>query len=438
MRTARRNGLRAFTCFTGAIACAAGQAFAADGTPLIDSTSAGPPTAASAAPDLDQVYAQQFAAGNFGEAGDTAKRMLNELIVTEGDHLDFAAALEKLARAQHEAGDPTSAAQNYLGAVERIETAEDRLAPRLVAPLVGLAASLRESGAMAPAVKYYERAAHVSRVNQGPMNVAQCDILSELVEIYAEQARYDRALDIQSYQLEIFRRSYSDADPVVVDAWRRSGELLSLSGDHQNAQELYRHAMDLMRVADGSDSLAQLPLLEDLSESVLHYSIADDFTRIEMARAELERAVSITKSNETATPAQRADAQLRLGDFYQRFGEWHSALVSYREAWKVMAADPSGGELLKAAFDRPVPVKGGDTEKAGLATDPAASILTVRFDVSHRGRVDDVEILSDEVDDSMARKALAQTRKRLYRPRFEHGEPVATRGLLEEVLVIGR
>ena len=415
-----------------------GQAFAADDAPPIDSISAGLPTAASAASDLEQIYAQQFAAGNFGEAGDTAKRMLNELIVTEGDHLDVAAALEKLARAQHEAGDPTSAAQNYMGAIERIETAEDRLALRLVAPLVGLAASFRESGAMAPAVKYYERAAHVSRVNQGPMNVAQCDILSELVEIYAEQARYDRALDIQSYQLEIFRRSYSDADPVVVDAWRRSGELLSLSGDHHNAQELYRHAMDLMRVADGGDSLAQLPLLEDLSDSVLNYSVADDFTRIEMARAELERAVSITKSNETATPAQRADAQLRLGDFYQRFGEWHSALVSYREAWKVLAADPSGGELLQAAFDQPLPVKGDVAENAAGMTDPAATAVTIRFDVSHRGRVEDAEILSDDVDDSLARTALSQTRKRLFRPRFENGEPVASSGLLEEVLVIDR
>ena len=196
--------------------------------------------------------------------------------------------------------------------------------------------------------------------------------------------------------------------------------------------------MDLMRVADGSDSLAQLPLLEDLSESVLRFSVADDFTRIEMARAELERAVSITRSNQAATPAQRADAQLRLGDFYQRFGEWRSALVSYREAWKELAADPSADELLKAAFDHPVPVKGGDTEKTGLETGPAGSMLTVRFDVSYRGRVEDAEILSDDVDDSLARMALSQTRKRLFRPRFENGEPVATSGLLEEVLVIDR
>lgn len=263
------------------------------------------------------------------------------------------------------------------------------------------------------------------------MNVAQSEILSELVDIYSEQSRYDRAISLQGYLVNIYRRAYSDAHPVVVAAWRRNGELLGLSGEHREAQELYRHAMDLIRVADGSDSLAQLSLLQDLSASVLRHTVADDFTRVEMARAELERAVSITRSNGAATPVQRADAHLQLGDFYQRFGEWGSALVNFRDAWNVLAADPAEHDLLKTYFDQPVLVRGGKMGTApDIDSDSAVTALTVRYDVNRRGRVENAAVVSDNADDSLARRALDRTRNLVYRPRFENGEPVATRNLI--------
>ena len=435
MGTTYRNGRSRTAFLAGAIACTICAAFADDtpsgqhGPLLLDVSPA------TADKQLPTIYAQQYAAGNFSEAADAAKAILAGIASDGSDDLSYADALEMLANAQHMAGDTVSAVQNFRGAVERIESAEDRLAARLVSPLAGLARSLRESGAILEAIDEYERAAHITRVNEGPLNVSQCELLADLIDIYAEQARYDKAIGLQNYRLEIFRRAFAETDPQVVNAWRRSGELLSLSGNHHDAQELYTYAMDIIRVADGSDSLAQLELLSDLSESYLQNAQADRFTRIELARSQLDRAVSIAESNERSTPEQRFDAHLRMGDFMQRFGEWNSALVSYRKAWHSLNGDPSQRNNLDAAFARPVSLLGRFRETGPSQTGGDATTVRVVYDVDRRGRADNVRIPEESVDADLARKAKSKVQKMIFRPTFRNGHPVAAPDVADTIEV---
>jgi len=219
----------------------------------------------------------------------------------------------------------------------------------------------------------------------------------------------------------------------VLTAWHRSGELLSLAGRHHDAQEHYEYGMDNIRVADGPDSLAQLPLLYELSESFLHHAAADRFTRIEMARAQLERAVFITERNPAATPRQRFNAYLRMGDFMQRYGQWESAINHYRHAWQQVLDDE---ELRAATFDTPILLTPQSAlQDEVLDGESGAITFKIVYDVDKRGRVDNERVEDDLGIDGAADKALRRMRGLIFRPRFEAGQPVMTSNLVREIVI---
>ena len=373
------------------------------------------------------------AGGDFVEV-DAAKRRVADLITGEADTLEIAAALTELANAQRLSGDLPAAAQNYGEAISRIQTAEDMLSSSLVPPLVGMGQSLATAGSYGLAMTAFERAAHITRVNKGPMNLEQCDILGEMIQLEKDLENYKEAAGLQQHQLQLYRRALEETDPVVIDAWRRMGELLALSGDHHNAQEMYVFAADLVRVADGQDSLSQIPLLTDLSESYLHHAVAERFTRIEMARAELDRIVSITESNEDATPQQRADAYLRLGDFMQRYGDYNSAIYNYRRAWQTLPDDESRNE----AFGRPwllnrLALTSSATDSA-LAASQTSKVRVV-FDVNRHGSTENESVAEEHAETKAGKRAVSVSRKLIFRPRFEAGDPVLTDDVAETVEV---
>ena len=249
-----------------------------------------------------------------------------------------------------------------------------------------------------------------------------------------KQSSFDKAVDVSAYQLAIYRRALEETDPRVLAAWRRSGEMFSLAGRHHDAQEHYEYAMDNIRVTDGPDSLAQLPFLYELSRSFLHHAAADRFTRIEMARAQLERAVLITERNPTATPRQKFDAYLRMGDFMQRYGQWESAVNHYRHAWHQVHDD---AEIRATTFDTPTLL----TPQSALQDDvpdgdSGAITVKVFYDVDKRGRVDNERVEDDPGVDGAADKALMRMRRLIFRPRFDAGQPVTTSDLVREITIV--
>jgi len=401
---------------------------------IVVSVCAALPSASAETVDHAQLYTERFASGNYSEAAESAKQLIAELLTQDSDEIAYADALEKLAKAQQLTGELPAAIENYRSAIVYIESAADMLTYRLVAPLVGLADALKQNLEYAQALKTYERAAHISRVNEGPMNLQQSEIITELVDLYADQEMFDEAVGLQAYQLRIYRRALDETNPRVIEAWRRNGELLGSSGLHKQAQQLYVFAADIIRVADGDDSLAQVPLLQDLSESYLNHAKADQFTRIEMARAELEHIVSITESNAGATKQQRADAYLGMGDLMQRFGEWNSALYNYRLAWNQVGEN----DLMKReAFGEPLILNPPQNVSATDLQQVESGIVEVQvaYDVNHRGHVENVKVQNDAPTEIAAKRALTLTRKLIFRPRFEAGDPVDTPDLIRDIQV---
>ena len=82
----------------------------------------------------------------------------------------------------------------------------DNLSPALINPLRGLAATQASVGRPDLSRLTYQRAVHVSHVNEGPHNKDQVDILESMAELHISQGDFDEASDVQQHIYSIQSR----------------------------------------------------------------------------------------------------------------------------------------------------------------------------------------------------------------------------------------
>ncbi|HEY5654482.1 MAG TPA: tetratricopeptide repeat protein, partial [Woeseiaceae bacterium] len=110
----------------------------------------------------------------FDEAEVVAKQLVELSIRERGrDHKDIAAALVNLGIAQYRLEQYDLAELNFSAAIRAIERSDSRLSPYLVNPLKGLGATQLKLGEPVEALETFDRAVHVTHVNEGPQNLDQ-------------------------------------------------------------------------------------------------------------------------------------------------------------------------------------------------------------------------------------------------------------------------
>ncbi len=126
-----------------------------------------------------------------------------------------------------------------------------------------------------------------------------------------------------------------------------------------------------------------------------------------------------------------ARALVHLGDWNLLRGKKSTANANYKAAYQILSDNDEHADLLREMFGRPqnlptlrLPLPEVDEK---LDKEKTTTVLA-SFDVSKTGRTRNIHIIeSDPVDAIAARRKTKKTIKgRLYRPRFENGEPVET------------
>ena len=134
----------------------------------------------------------------FEEADTLGKQIVELSIGVNGlDSRRTATALTNLALAQHGLEQYTAAILNYTAAIGIIERVEDRLNAALINPLRGLGAAQFASDRPDEAEKTFDRAIHISHVNDGPHNLEQIESLMSLSEILLAVDQTKAAVNIQ-------------------------------------------------------------------------------------------------------------------------------------------------------------------------------------------------------------------------------------------------
>ena len=147
----------------------------------------------------------------------------------------------------------------------------------------------------------------------------------------------------------------------------------------------------------------------------------------------LKQIVQIHENNPELPKDSHARALVHLGDWNLLRGKKTTAYKNYKSAHQLLADNGEHQEIIRELFGKPqnlpalrLPLAEIDDK---LEEEKTTTVLA-SFDVSRTGRAKNVQIIESEPPDatSARRKAKKTIRGRLYRPRFENGEPVDTVG----------
>ena len=141
--------------------------------------------------------------------------------------------------------------------------------------------------------------------------------------------------------------------------------------------------------------------------------------------------------NEDEQSPLPAEALIQLGDWHLWHQKRDSALDSYSRAWHELGALENGEQLQQRYFGKLTLLP--DLPGARTELTPPEVIrgyVDVSYNVSDKGRVRDLEVLStetvqhvDDHDEGNRVQLLRSIKRLLYRPKFEAGEPVQVDGI---------
>jgi len=395
---------------------------------------------------LDQRLAAEFdryqrlvTEGALDEADVSAKRIVQMVITIHGpESLEASKALTNLALVQHKNGQYGAAIQNFESAVEIIETAEDRLNEKLVNPLKGLGAAQIGSGRPDLAQRTFNRATHITHVNEGPHNIEQVEILESLAQSAMLLGDSKGARDILNRIHVLNVRHFEGNDLAMIPSLMRRASWQHAARYYVDERATYRRAIRIIEANLGKEDPQLIQLLSKLGQSYYFVDLTQSVTHQQGAVTNGEmyfkRAERIAEGTPGIDWSVLAETKLSLADYYV-YAEAHTrARKIYREVWNLLSAAEerlaARAELLEhpvLLMRSPLPKYVGETPPDGTST---AEFLTgtirVDYTVSTRGRVKSIRSVAIPPQFTVMQQAVHRAIKRqLHRPRMSE------EGLLE-------
>ena len=386
------------------------------------------------------------------EADSVAKRIVELSIRTNGPRSNETAnALTNLAIVQHRNQEYEVAQQNFESAIEIIEDNEDNLTKQLINPLRGLGAAQLEGGRPDLATGTFQRAVHISHVNEGPHNMEQLELLEALAETSLRMGAVDDARQIHDSIYSLNLRYFSTDQMRMVPSLMRRAAWQHRTGYFLDERATYRRIIRIVEDNAGKNDLALIEPLTKLGTSYFFVDLTDtqSYQHGTVASGEIyfKRARRIAEENPESGWELVARTNLALGDYYVQQGSYSRARRVYRDTWESLAeADgdtevpPDKAEYMAKYMEQPVllsrgplPDYAGSVED-GQAPDDGNDLregqVTVSFAVSEVGTVSGLRLESAQPAefDEMTDAVIREVRRRYYRPAILDGEATRTEG----------
>lgn len=393
---------------------------------------------------LFAIYIDAISDRQFDEADSLAKQIVELTIQLNGlDSHESAKALTNLAIAQHGIEDYESAILNYNAAIGIVERIGDRLNGELINPLRGLGAAQLASGRPDLARETFDRAVHVSHVNEGPHNLEQVETLQSLAETYLAVGEFDEAIDVQKRIYYLQARNIDARSIDIIPALKTRANWQHRVQLYEQERFTLRRIISVIEHNKGKKSLDLIEPLTELGNSFLFMGFADAvYTQpvsVTSGEIYLKRAVRIAEDNPEANWEILANAMLELGDYYVLSDRPNRGHRVYREVWRLLSEDETRLATRSSRLEQvvllhdinPPAMYGGDPptpivnkELPGFDTGKAV----FQYSVSTRGRTTNIQLVDADppglVD--MYETVGRQMRRLVHRPRLLDGRPVQT------------
>lgn len=287
----------------------------------------------------------------------------------------------------------------------------------------------------------------------------QYDVLRRMADLHSLVGDLDRASAALTSMERVSERMHSAPSTAHAHELVEIADWRCRIGEFARAQLLYRRGIDLfdgladqLALIEALASFARCSTRELMAEGValspdslnayrgpieptgrllaensgFHRRVSQLLRR--QGEQALRRAVRLADAAEVST-SQRVSVLLQAGDWYQAKGHTLAARNLYAAASVHAAPGPSGVEPLLAA---PVQVLYPVPPTALRAHNPFGDGLehAVEFEltISARGVPIDIRLISG-TDPRQIEETRSALRVARFRPRFEHGKPVLTRGV---------
>ncbi len=127
---------------------------------------------------------------------------------------------------------------------------------------------------------------------------------------------------------------------------------------------------------------------------------------------------------------QRAEARIRLGDWFMLIRKPRLADDAYRNAWQILAAKEDATKLLASYFGQPKKLKYSKPslprEGPGRYADYDDRYVAVRFSVNENGAVRNLRFVGSNSPAAMNLKMRDAVKRAIYRPRYINAQAVVT------------
>ena len=362
----------------------------------------------------------------------------------------------------------------YEHSISELQQAHGVFYDRIGEELTGLGIAYRNLGQYPEALAAFNRALHISRVNNGLQNLQQLPILEQIIAINTATGDW-AALD-QNYQYLywINRRSLGATDlrllPVIdrLAGWHLNAYTLAvdpLSFNHLlSANTLFLDAAAIIETNYGPYDQRLINPLYGIAmanyQMAFHAYNSGDYVdfrssttnpnRLELMLEEegaiqelishtyrtgkmaMLRVIDINAHNPDMPATARGTALIYLGDWYLLFNRRSTANETYALAYARLTESGMHKAEIDKLFEHPrslpalqMPVV---NQLDDAKEDNDNNYVLAKFDVSKTGKATNIEIIEakpadDELIQRRAKDAIRATR---FRPRLEDGQPVET------------
>lgn len=392
-------------------------------------------------------YREAVFAKMFGEADTLAKQIVELSIGVNGlDSRKTATALTNLAVAQHGMEQYESAILNYTAAIDIIERIEDRLNDGLINPLRGLGAAQFALDRPELAREAFDRAIHISHVNDGPHNLDQIESLMSLSEIFLSVGETKESVNIQKRIFYLQARNTEPESLDIIPALRTRAGWQRRMQFFEQERFTRRRIIRIIEAKEGKESLDLIQPLTELANSYVAMAsiVLPERLQPHIASGEpyLKRAVRIAEKNPDATFLTRVDAKIKLADYYLLIDKSLRANKVYQDVWDILSADESrldlraslleSGFVLRKVYPPTTTDNQAITAAVSERLEYRSGTVRFRYNVNTRGRATRVTLLDANPEglDSLYKKIGHELRYIVHRPRFVDREPAESIDLI--------
>jgi tetratricopeptide (TPR) repeat protein len=382
---------------------------------------------------------------------------------------------------------------DYRDAIAQLEAEQGAWGLGLAEQLAGLGQTYQTRGQHRDAIKIFDRAIHVSRINNGLYDLSQVPIIERMVESLKARGRWEEVHERHQYLFWLHKRNFGADDPRMLPVIDRLGKWYindyALNPERRmmdqlvDAHNLFQHAVNIISGTYGENDLRLIEPLRGLVMSNWFFAnyrgeggttplershltrelgvdqvnfLTDQHTDNRLTqylrnnyadgKRAIEQMVAIYSVSPDARPGAAARAKVELADWEQLFDRRRNAADLYRQAYVELKADEKTRTQAEKLFSQPVALPELEFVESDLeqpasvrgATDNEAiepvNYVLVSFDVNRFGDAENIQVLESSPEDNAdyrarVKRSLETTR---FRPRLVDGEPVDTQGLTQK------